>query len=125
MRTFDKSTAATYLVRDIEVARWEQYSVSDAMPFDNMWYTVPPGSSGPADRHPERELSVVVSGTASVEAGGRGVVVQQGSAFLFESMETHVVHNRSADRPLVIFSCFWMPRDGIQVAGFSQEAIGA
>ena len=107
------------------MARWEQYSLDELLPFDNMWYTVPPGSSGSADRHPERELSVVVSGSASVEAGGRRVVVQQGSAFLFESMETHVVHNPSADRALVIFSTYWIPSEGVFAPRFDQDTIGA
>jgi mannose-6-phosphate isomerase-like protein (cupin superfamily) len=125
MRTFDRSTAATYFVRDVEVARWEQYSLGESMPFQNMWYTVPPGASGPADCHPERELSIVVSGSALVEAPGRRDEVLEGNAFLLESMETHVVHNLSADRPLLIFSSYWMPHPGVHALPVDQEAIGA
>jgi mannose-6-phosphate isomerase-like protein (cupin superfamily) len=115
MRTFDNTTAETYMVRDIAVARWEQYGLGDRMPFDTMWYTVPPGSSSPPDRHPEVELSVVVTGSARVEVGGQTADVAQGSAFLLESDETHVVHNRSADQPLLVFSTYWMPRSATGV----------
>ncbi len=111
MRTFDNTDAASYLVRDIEVARWEQYSLGDSMPFQNMWYTVPPGASSPADCHPEQELSVVVRGSGAVEVKGTTATVNQGDAFLFESMETHVVHNLSADMPLMVFSTYWMPHE--------------
>jgi mannose-6-phosphate isomerase-like protein (cupin superfamily) len=115
MRTFDNTTAETYMVRDIAVARWEQYGLGDRMPFDTMWYTVPPGSSSPPDRHPEVELSVVVTGSARVEVGGQTADVAQGSAFLLESDETHVVRNRSADQPLLVFSTYWMPRSATGV----------
>jgi mannose-6-phosphate isomerase-like protein (cupin superfamily) len=116
MRTFDNTTAKTAMVQDVAVARWEQYSLGDCMPFDTMWYTVPPGSTSPPDCHPELELSVVVTGSAAVEAGGRVAEVDQGSAFLLESGETHIVHNRSDDQPLLVFSTYWMPRSLIGVA---------
>jgi mannose-6-phosphate isomerase-like protein (cupin superfamily) len=74
-----------------------------------MWYTVPPGASSPADCHPERELSVVVSGCGVIEASDGSAGVKQGDAFLFESMETHVVRNLSPDTPLMVFSTYWMP----------------
>jgi len=128
MRLFDNTTAETYLVSDIAVARWEQYALGDCMPFDTMWYTVPPGSSSPPDCHPEVELAVVVTGSAAVEASGRITEVNEGSAFLLDSEETHVVHNRSADRPLLVFSTYWMPRPatGVTVAARSaQEALSA
>jgi mannose-6-phosphate isomerase-like protein (cupin superfamily) len=121
MRTFDRSSAATSLVCDVEVARWEQYSLGESVPFRNMWYTVPPGGSGPPDCHVEPELSVVVSGSALVEAGGRKDEVQEGSAFLLQSMETHVVRNLCADRPLVIFSSYWTPAEKVRVPP-AQEA---
>jgi mannose-6-phosphate isomerase-like protein (cupin superfamily) len=124
MRTFDRAAATTYRVGDIEVARWEQYALGQSVPFGNMWYTVPPGASGPADCHPERELSLVVSGSALVEAGGRRDEVKEGSAFLLESMETHVVRNLSADRPLVIFSSYWMPDEDV-CGSRGQEVVGA
>jgi quercetin dioxygenase-like cupin family protein len=124
MRTFDRATASTYRVGDVEVARWEQYALGESVPFASMWYTVPPGACGPADCHPERELSVVVSGSALVEAGGRRDEVQEGSAFLLESMETHVVRNLSADRLLLVFSSYWMP-DGDVCPACGREAPGA
>lgn len=81
------------------------------MPFQAMWYTVPPRSSSPQDRHPERELSVVISGTAHVETGATVTEVAAGECFLLESEEAHVIHNRSADQPLFIFTTYWMPRE--------------
>ena len=109
MRKFDKGAAGTYLVDRVEVARWEQYSLGDRLPFQAMWYTVPPKASSPRDCHPEVELSIVVSGSAVVEAGGQIVEVDHGSAFLLDSNEAHVVHNHSTQAPLVVFSTYWMP----------------
>jgi mannose-6-phosphate isomerase-like protein (cupin superfamily) len=51
----------------------------------------------------------VVDGTATVEASGELTEVAQGDCFLLGSEEGHVIHNR-ADRPLRIFTTFWMPR---------------
>lgn len=111
MRTFDNTTADRYLVSDIEVVRWEQYGLGDAMPFNAMWYTVPPGSTSPVDCHPELELSVVLSGSASVSVGdSSAVVVERGGAFLIESGETHTLHN-GTDAPVLVFSAYWMPAD--------------
>ena len=70
MRRFVSDSAESYTVGVVDVVRWEQFGLGDTMPFQAMWYTVPPASSSPQDRHPERELSVVISGTAHVEAGG-------------------------------------------------------
>ena len=125
MRTFDNTTAKTYMVRDVAVARWEQYSLGNCMPFNTMWYTVPPGSSSPPDCHPERELSVVIAGLAGVEAGGLVAEVEQGSAFLLDSNEIHVVHNRSAHHPLVVFSTYWMPGSPTSVADDHGGALSA
>src|SRR5215468_9122699 len=126
MRTFDKGAADTYLVDRITVARWEQYSLGGSLPFQAMWYTVPPDSSSPRDRHPEVELSLVVSGSAVVEAGGAVTEVPHGSAFLLDSQEAHVVHNRSTDQPLVVFSAYWMPTGvGSAVAGTAVRLVGA
>src|SRR5690348_10503718 len=116
MRTFDKGAADTYQVERVTVSRWEQYSLGDRLPFQAMWYTVPPDSSSPRDCHPEVELSLVVSGTATVEAGGGTAEVPPGSAFLLDSGEPHVVHNR-ADAPLVVFSAYWMPADAAAEPG--------
>jgi quercetin dioxygenase-like cupin family protein len=109
MRAFDSTTADTYTVGDVEVARFEQFGTGELMPFGAMWYVVPPGSSSPVDNHPELELSLVVSGTALVQAGGEAVEVRQGSAFLLDPDEDHMVRNLSADEPLTVFSAYWMP----------------
>ena len=70
----------------------------------------PAGSSSPAqDKHPELELSLVLSGTATVEAGGVITDVPAGDSFLLGSEEAHIIHNRSEDTPLVVFSAYWMP----------------
>ncbi len=106
MRSFDCRTSETTPVGVVDVARWEQYGLGDAMPFQAMWYSVPPGESSPRDQHPEVELSVVVSGTAYVEAGGDVTEVATGSAFLLDSGEAHVVRNLS-DQPLTVFSAYW------------------
>lgn len=109
MRHFASDSAASSPVGVVDVARWEQYALQDTMPFQAMWYTVPPESSGPRDCHPEIELSIVVNGTASVEASGEVKDVPRGGAFLLDSEEAHIIHNRSADEPLIVFSAYWMP----------------
>jgi hypothetical protein len=47
-----------------------------------------------------------------VEASGATTDVASGSCFLLGSEEAHVIHNRSADQPLFIFTTYWMPRTG-------------
>jgi quercetin dioxygenase-like cupin family protein len=111
MRHFVSDSAESYTVGVVDVVRWEQFAVDDLLPFQAMWYTVPPASSSPRDQHPELELSVVISGTASVETGGRVVDVAPGSAFLLDSQEAHVIHNRSGQTPVTVFTTFWMPRE--------------
>ena len=108
MRHFVSGTAESYAVGEVDVARWEQYGLGDVMPFNAMWYTVPPGVSSPRDCHPELELSVVISGTASVEASGTTTEVAKGSCFLLDSDEAHVIHNNS-DEPVMVFTTYWMP----------------
>ena len=110
MRHFSSESAESYAVGTVDVTRWEQFGLGDLMPFQAMWYTVPPGDSSPRDQHPELELSVVVDGTAEVEASGRRTEVGQGGCFLLDSDEAHVIHNRSDGTPLRIFTTFWMPR---------------
>jgi quercetin dioxygenase-like cupin family protein len=122
MRKFDNTTADTYAVGDVEVARWEQYGLGDVMPFNAMWYVVPPGSSSPVDRHPELELSIVVSGCALVQGGDDSTEVTQGGAFLLESDEDHMVRNRSTKHPLVIFSAYWMPGEDVPITSEGQSA---
>jgi mannose-6-phosphate isomerase-like protein (cupin superfamily) len=109
VRVFDRTAAGTHQVGGLEVARWEQYSLGDRLPFQAMWYSVPPGSRSSLDQHPEVELSLVVSGSAAVEVGGSVTEVAAGSSYLLDSNEAHVVHNRSATEPLVVFSAYWMP----------------
>jgi mannose-6-phosphate isomerase-like protein (cupin superfamily) len=116
MREFDNMTADTYAIGDVEVARWEQYELGGIMPFDAMWYVVPPGSSTPVHSHPELELSIVVSGSGVLQAGSGSVEIAPGRAFLLDSDEGHTVRNHSTDEPLVVFSAYWMPRDGVSVA---------
>ena len=108
MRHFVSGSAESYVVGEVDVARWEQYGLGDVMPFNAMWYTVPPGISSPRDCHPELELSVVISGTASVEASGTTTEVAKGSCFLLDSEEAHVIHNRT-DEPVMVFTTYWMP----------------
>lgn len=111
MRSFDLTTGTDQFVKDIRVVRWEQYELGKQMPFQAMWYTVPPGSESPLDQHPELELSVVVAGTAHVLTGTEEHAVPQGSAFLLSSTETHIVRNKSDSDLLTIFSAYWMPGD--------------
>ncbi len=109
MRHFASDSADSYAVGAVDVARWEQFGLDGTLPFQAMWYTVPPDSKSPVDQHPELELSVVVGGTAHVEIGGEVTEVPQGDCFLLESQEAHVIHNRSADEPLRVFTTYWMP----------------
>jgi mannose-6-phosphate isomerase-like protein (cupin superfamily) len=111
MRQFASATAESYTIGSVAVARWEQYSLQDTLPFEAMWYSIPPGESSPMDCHPEVELSIVINGTASVEAGGKITDAAAGSGFLLDSEESHVIHNRS-DQELLIFTTYWMPLAG-------------
>jgi len=112
MRSFVMDSAESYKSEGVDVARWEQYSLDGELPFGAMWYSVPVGSTSPRDCHPELELSVVLHGTASVEASGKITDVSAGSAFLLDSGEAHIIHNRSGLNPVVIFTTYWMPLDG-------------
>jgi quercetin dioxygenase-like cupin family protein len=121
MRHFASDSAESNPVGVVDVARWEQYSLEDTLPFQAMWYTVPPDSSSPQDCHPEVELSVVISGRAWVEASGEVTEVAPGSAFLLDSEEAHVIHNRSSYDPLLVFTTYWMPREPVAAATVSAE----
>jgi uncharacterized cupin superfamily protein len=126
MRTFETRRTEFSQVGPITVARWEQYQIGDGvMPFGAMWYIVPPGSSSVRDCHPEFELSIVVSGTAQVEASGTVTEVGAGNAFLLSSEEAHVIHNRSADEQVMIFSGYWMPLSTGSSDAASLETAGA
>ncbi len=65
-------------------------------------YELAPGASGKVVRRTEPEVYVVARGAALVEVASRLVRVGEGSAFLAEAMESHVVHNESPDTPLVL-----------------------
>ncbi|HEV2888241.1 MAG TPA: cupin domain-containing protein [Jatrophihabitans sp.] len=117
MRTFDSNSAESATVGPLDIARWEQYDLRDMMPFGAMWYTVPAGGSSLLDCHPERELSIVIEGTAFVECNATVTEVPRGSAILFDSEEPHVIHNRDQDAPLTIFSAYWLPPAGSSEAG--------
>jgi mannose-6-phosphate isomerase-like protein (cupin superfamily) len=121
MRSFDNTTADSYSAGTVEVIRFEQFELGDLLPFGAMWYVVPPGESSPVDCHPERELSLVVSGSAVVHAGEDRVEVAQGNAFLLDADEDHMVVNRSADEPLVVFSAYWMPGEDVPAAFAAAE----
>jgi quercetin dioxygenase-like cupin family protein len=110
MRLYERASGPIQRVGDVDVFRWESYDGVDVLPFQAMWYVVPPGRTSPPDHHPELELSVVVRGAARVLADGQTFDVAPGGAFLLDSGESHVVHNRSDTEPLVVFSAFWMPR---------------
>jgi mannose-6-phosphate isomerase-like protein (cupin superfamily) len=112
MRAFDSSTAALAPEFGILCGRWSQYSGLDALPFDLMWCLVEPGSRTDEDCHPEAELVVVVDGEARFESPQNTVDAVGGGAVLLGSRERHVIHNRSADTPLVLLSLYWMP-DGV------------
>jgi mannose-6-phosphate isomerase-like protein (cupin superfamily) len=58
----------------------------------------------------------VITGTASVETGGDVTDVAAGSAFLLDTGEAHIIHNRSAE-PLSVFSTYWMPLKAAGQAG--------
>jgi mannose-6-phosphate isomerase-like protein (cupin superfamily) len=122
MRHFIGESAETSAVGAVDVARWEQYGLDGLLPFQAMWYTVRPDSSSPRDCHPEMELSVVLSGTAFVEAAEQISEVRAGSAFLLDGQEAHIIHNRSAETPLSVFTTYWMPLDAAAAASASAAA---
>jgi mannose-6-phosphate isomerase-like protein (cupin superfamily) len=67
-------------------------------------YELGPAASGKVVRANEPEVFVVVRGVAMVEVASRLVRVGDGSAFLAEAMESHVVHNDSPDTTLVVLT---------------------
>ncbi len=111
MRVLSSDSAALKPEFGILSGRWSQYADVDGLPFDAMWCVVPPGSHSNEDYHPEIELAVVVEGSARIETpDNEGMTeVGAGAAVLLGSHERHVVHNGSADDPLVLLSIYWMP----------------
>ena len=115
----------------VRVGRWAQYPANKLLPFDAMWCRVPAGGRTERDCHPEIELAVVVNGSAAFESpaaadaatgatadddgtgadSGTGAMTDapQGTAVLLHGNEPHVVHNKSADEPLILLSIYWLP----------------
>ena len=111
MDVFDSGTAVLGDEFGILTGRWERQYSTQGLPFDAMWCVVPPGAVGHEDDHDERELQIVVSGRGAVEtpATGRVLHIRPGMAMLLEPRERHILHNHSADDPLVILSVYWLP----------------
>ena len=101
MRKSDTTTADTYAIGDVEVARWEQYGLDDILPFGSIRYVAPPNAGHPVHCHPEAKLSIVVSRRGVVRAGNDSATVQPGTAFLLASEEGQTARNDAADQPLV------------------------
>jgi quercetin dioxygenase-like cupin family protein len=93
----------------ILTGRWSQYTEIGDMPFGAMWCVIPPGGRTDRDCHPERELVVVMSGSAKVQAGGRNETASSGNAVLLDGEEAHVLVNTSASDPFVALSLYWHP----------------
>ena len=126
MRTFDSGKSDFAEVGPIQVARWEQqYQFGTTLPFGAMWYTVPPGASSVRDCHPEPELSIVVAGTGFVEVASGITEVGVGSAFLLDSEEAHVVHNRTAGHSTDHLQRLLDAAGGTPAAGSSRPGHGA
>jgi mannose-6-phosphate isomerase-like protein (cupin superfamily) len=93
----------------ILAGRWSQYPEIGDLPFGAMWCVTPPGGKSDPDQHLERELVVIVSGSAQVHVGDRQQTALTGNAVLLESEEEHVVANGSATDPLVTLNLYWKP----------------
>ncbi|HLX51152.1 MAG TPA: cupin domain-containing protein [Streptosporangiaceae bacterium] len=93
----------------ILAGRWTQYSDIGDLPFGAMWCVTPPGGKSDPDQHSQRELVVIVSGSAEVQAGGSQQTAHTGNVVLLESEEQHVVVNRSGTDPLVTLNLYWEP----------------
>jgi mannose-6-phosphate isomerase-like protein (cupin superfamily) len=123
VRHLIKETTESYAIGVVDVFPLDNYPVGHQLPFGSLWYTLPPNSTSKQDCHPEVEMSIVVSGTAAVEASGEITEVASGGIFLLDPEEAHIIHNRSADRPLMVFTTYWMPLDGSDgSAAGAQEA---
>jgi mannose-6-phosphate isomerase-like protein (cupin superfamily) len=109
MRVFAGDSAQLEPEFGILAGRWTQYQDIGDMPFGAMWCVTPPGERSDPDCHSQRELVVVVSGTAEVQAGGREETAMTGNVVLLESEEPHVVVNLSDTDPLVTLNLYWEP----------------
>lgn len=108
MRVLSSNSAELAPEFGIEAGRWDQYTGLGEIPFGAMWCVIPPGGRSKRDCHPERELMVVVKGSADVLAGGSSQAADAGCAVLMDSGEDHVLVNKSADNDLVFLSLYWM-----------------
>jgi uncharacterized cupin superfamily protein len=109
MQVMKSSTAELIPEFGILSGRWAQYGGLGDLPFGAMWCVVPPGGRADTDRHAERELVVVVQGSADIKANGATQTVRAGSAALLDADEAHVLANSSAAEPLVTLSLYWLP----------------
>jgi mannose-6-phosphate isomerase-like protein (cupin superfamily) len=126
MRVYSSSEASLIPEFGIMSGRWTQYGDTGSLPFGAMWLRVEPGGSAHTDNHPERELMIVVRGSAEVRLSDGTHRVGPGSVALLESRETHVLANASAEEPLVALSLYWIPQDGTDAAvrGDAEPAAG-
>ena len=109
MRVMSSSTAELSQEFGILSGRWAQYQDLGDVPFGAMWCVVPPGGRADTDRHAERELVVVVQGSADIHASGSVSKVEVGQVALLEGEEAHVLANARTDEPLVTLSIYWLP----------------
>lgn len=112
MRHLIKEATDSYSIGVVDLFPLDDYPVGHKLPFGCLWYTLPPKSTSNEDFHVSVEMSIVVNGTAWVEASGEITEVAAGGVFLLDSWERHTIHNRSADQPLMIFTTYWKPLYG-------------
>jgi|SRR5579875_1548746 len=112
MQVISSSTAELTPEFGILSGRWAQYGDLGDVPFGAMWCVVPPGGCADTDRHAERELVVVVQGSADIHAGGGTQTIEAGAAALLDGEEAHILANASAREPLVTLSLYWLPGGG-------------
>lgn len=110
MQVFASGSAELTREFGITVGRWAQYESAADLPFGAMWCVIPPGGRSDVDQHPDRELFVVVSGSAEVQGrDGAASAVRAGGAVLMDSEEPHVLVNKSAEEALIALSVYWIP----------------
>lgn len=108
MEQFSRAAAGFEREHGLDIARWSQFAAAGHLPFEAMWFVVPPRSASLPDEHPEAELAVVVQGSGDFETADRRVPATAGTAVLFGPGERHTVHNPSAE-PLLVLSAYWIP----------------
>lgn len=111
MQLFSGDTARLEPELGILAGRWTQYPEVGDLPFGAMWCVTPPGGQSDPDQHSQRELVVIVSGTADIKAGQAEQAAMAGNVVLLESEEPHVVVNRSATEPLITLNLYWEPSE--------------